>query len=140
MTGDLGERETASWRTAPIPPAALGQAVTFGYPEIVRALIAAGASANLTESSGINLLHWAVIANRPAVIPLLAGAGVSIDARDAFDFTPLMYAATIDFGTTESLKALLKAGANRDTRNHDGRTALEQARKYGHANLESILK
>lgn len=122
------------------PSAALAQAVTFGYPDIVRALIDAGAPAKLTESSGINLLHWAVIANRPAVIPLLVEAGVSINAKDEFDFTPLMYAATIDFGDTASLRALLKAGADPKIRNGDGRTALEQARYYQHVNLESVLK
>jgi ankyrin repeat protein len=120
--------------------AALAQAVTFGYPDIARALISAGAPATLTESSGINLLHWAAIANRPAVIPALVEAGVSINAKDGFNFTPLMYAATIDFGDTESLKAFLKAGADRSIRNGEGRTALEQARYYGHVNLGAILE
>ena len=109
---------------------ALAQAVTFGYPDIVRELISVGAPAKLTESSGINLLHWAAIANRPAVIPLLVKAGVSINAKDDFEFTPLMYAATIDFGDTECLKALLKAGADPNIKNAEGRTALEQARLY----------
>jgi hypothetical protein len=122
------------------PSPALSQAVTFGYPDIVRALIAAGAPAKLTESSGINLLHWAAIANRPAVIPLLVGAGVSIDARDEFGFTPLMYSATIDFGDTASLRALLKAGADPSVPNAEGRTTVEQARHYGHARIASLLK
>ncbi len=120
--------------------AALSQAVTFGYPEIVRALISAGAPAKLTESSGINLLHWAAIANRPEVIPLLVEAGVSINAKDDSEFTPLMYAATIDFGDTASLRALLKGGADPNVRNGKGRTAAEQARRYRHVNLEAVLK
>ena len=110
--------------------------MTFGYPDIVRALIAAGAPAKLTESSGINLLHWAVITNHPSVIPALVEAGVPINAKDGFDFTPLMYAATIDFGDTRSLQALLKAGADPNIRNAEGLTAIEQARKYQHSNLQ----
>ena len=110
MTGDIENVKLLLVRGA-IPFAALAQAVTFGYPDIVRLLISAGAPAELTESSGINLLHWAAIANRPAVIPALVEAGVDINAQDGSGFTPLMYAATIDFGDTASLRALLKAGA-----------------------------
>jgi len=59
---------------------------------------------------------------------------------DGFDFTPLMYAATIDFGDTRSLQALLKAGADPNIRNAEGLTAIEQARKYRHGNFEAVLK
>lgn len=122
------------------PSAGLSQAVTFGYSDIVRMLIAAGANAKMTEDTGINLLHWAAIANRPDVIPALAGAGVSINALDESGYTPLMYAATIDFGDARVLKALLKAGADPKIRNRDGRTALDQARYYRHALLEKALQ
>jgi ankyrin repeat protein len=143
MTGDMENVKLLLAHGAD-SSAALAQAVTFGYPDIVRALISAGAPAKFTESSGINLLHWAVIANRPGVIPALVEAGVSINAQDESGFTPLMYAATIDFGDTASLRALLKAGADPNIRNREGRTALEQARFYlkshQHVNLESVLK
>jgi ankyrin repeat protein len=121
------------------PDDALASAVTFGYPEIVKALIAAGASAKGTESSGINLLHWAVITNHPEVIPALVKAGVPVNATDNFGYTPLMYAATIDFGNAGSVAALLKAGADLTIRNDKGRTPVEQARYYHHAVLEKSL-
>jgi ankyrin repeat protein len=121
------------------PTDALAPAVTFGYPEIVKALIAAGASAKGTESSGINLLHWAVITNHPEVIPALVEAGVPVNATDNFGYTPLMYAATIDFGNPGAIAALLKAGADPKVRNDEGRTALEQARFYHHGLLEQSL-
>jgi ankyrin repeat protein len=143
MTGDLENVKLllahGAERSAPLA-AALAQAVTFGYPEIVRALISAGAPAKLTEGSGINLLHWAAIANRPDVIPALVEAGVPVNAQDDSGFTPLMYAATIDFGDAASLRALLKAGADPNIRNAEGRTAVEQARQYRHVNLEAILR
>jgi ankyrin repeat protein len=138
MTGDIDNVKLLLAHEAP-PFAALAQAVTFGYPDIVRALISAGAPATLRESSGINLLHWAAIANRPDVIPALVDAGVSVNAQDESGFTPLMYAATVDYGDTASLRALLKAGADPRIRNGEGRTALEQARYYRHVNLEAVL-
>ncbi len=118
----------------------LADAVTFGYTDVVRALIQAGANADIAESTGISLLHWAVITGRPAVIADLVKAGAEINGADDFGFTPLMYAATIDFGNAESVKELLKTGADRSVRNYDGRTALQQARRFKHAHLEAPLK
>jgi ankyrin repeat protein len=115
----------------------LTAALTFGYVDVARSLLDAGASAHVTESTGINLLHWAAITNRPQVIPLLVNAGVPVNTTDENGFTPLMYAATIDFGDTAVLQALLKAGADASIRNADGRTAGEQARYYGHRRIEA---
>lgn len=118
---------------------ALSEAVTFGHADIAEALIAAGASADGTESTGINLLHWATITNRATLIPVLVKAKVSLNAVDDFGFTPLMYAATIDFGDTRTLNALLAAGADKNIRNFENRTPLQQARKLGHKRIEAAL-
>ena len=139
MTGDLAGVQLLLAHGAPSAEA-LAQAVTFGYPDIVRALISAGASAKGTESSGIDLLHWAVIANHPEVIPALVEAGVPLNATDNFGYTPLMYAATIDFGGTGAVKALLHAGADPAIRNREGRTALQQALYYRHSALAAALR
>jgi ankyrin repeat protein len=140
MTGDLDNVRLLLAHGADPAGAPLSQAVTFGYPDIVEALIAAGASPKITESSGINLLHWAAIANRASVIPVLVKAGVKLNAIDDFGYTPLMYAATIDVGETDALKALLAAGADRSVKNFDNRTPMEQARRYHHARIEAALK
>ena len=140
MSGDLENVQTILRYVPDTNSEALSQAITFGYPDVVRTLIASGAGAKFTDSSGINLLHWAAITNRPAMIPILVEAGVPIDAVDDSGFTPLMYAATIDFGNTEALKVLLKAGADPNVRNFDGRTALDQARRYKHAALAAALR
>jgi ankyrin repeat protein len=50
-----------------------------------------------------------------------------------------MYAATIDFGDTATLSALLAAGADRTIKNESGRTALQQARRLGHTRLARVL-
>ncbi len=140
MTGDLANVQLLLARGAEPSTDALAQAVTFGYPDIVRALIRAGAPAKATESSGIDLLHWAVIANHPDVIPALVEAGVPLNATDGFGYTPLMYAATIDFGGAGAVEALLHAGADPGIRNREGRTALEQALYYRHSTLAAALR
>lgn len=140
MSGDIESVRLLLARGAEASAEAVSESVTFGHADVVQALVDAGANTKLTESSGINLLHWATITNRAAVIPVLAKAGVHINATDDFGYTPLMYAATIDQGDAEALKALLAAGADRSIRNDEGRTALEQARRFKHSDLVNALK
>jgi ankyrin repeat protein len=140
MTGDLDNVRLLLSRGAKPAEKAFSQAVTFGYPDVVRALIAAGADTKLTDGSGVNLLHWAAITDRPSLIPILAEAHVPINATDDHGFTPLMYAATIDFGDDDVLKALLNAGADKSIRNYENRTPLAQAKYYKHSRLEQALR
>jgi ankyrin repeat protein len=140
MTGDTDVVGLLLSRGAHAGAESLSEAVTFGHADVVTSLIDAGADAGISESGGINLLHWAAITNRPAVIPILARAGVPLDAIDAAGYTPLMYAATVDVGGTDTVKALLAAGAKRSVRNSQGRTAVEQARFYHHTSLVDALK
>lgn len=119
---------------------ALAEAVTFGHAEVVATLLDAGADASGVDSSGIDLLHWATITNRWAVVPLLARAGVPIDEIDDAEFTPIMYAVTIDHGDQRTLEALLRAGADPLIRNAAGRTALEQAEFLEHADAARALR
>jgi ankyrin repeat protein len=141
MTGDLENVKLLLAGGAKASEKALSQAVTFGYPDVVQSLLGAGADAiGLKDSSGVNLLHWAAITDRPALIPVLAAVHVPINDMDDNGFTPLMYAATIDFGDDAVLKALLKAGADKTIRNYEGRTPLAQAKHYKHSRLESALR
>jgi ankyrin repeat protein len=140
MTGDLANVKLLLARGADASAdSPVAEAITFAHPDVVRALIQAGADTGLTESTGVNLLHWATITGRASVIPLLAKAQVPLNDTDKAGFTPLMYAATIDIGNTESLRALLAAGADPSIRNPEGRTALEQARFFKHPALEAEL-
>jgi ankyrin repeat protein len=140
MTGDLENVKLLLAGGATSSESALSQAVTFGYPDVARTLIEAGADAGLEASAGINLMHWAAITNRAALIPILAEAHVPVNAMDDNGYTPLMYAATIDFGDTDVVKALLKAGADKKIRNSEGRTPFAQAQHYKHSRLEEALR
>lgn len=140
MTGDLDNVRSLLSRGAKPDAEALSEAVTFGYADIVAAYIAAGADVSIREGSGINLLHWATITNRTAVIPVLAAAHVPLNDGDQYGFTPLMYAAAIDHGDTATLRELLLSGADRSIRNGDKKTALDIARRLKHAQHAAALK
>ncbi|HTM04117.1 MAG TPA: ankyrin repeat domain-containing protein [Vicinamibacterales bacterium] len=118
---------------------AISEAITFGHHDVVATLISAGGDVTGVDGTGVNLLHWAAITNRDTIIPLLANAGVPINALDDAGYTPLMYAATVDQGDQRTLKALLAAGANPGIKNDDGRTPLQQARRLGHADAVRAL-
>ena len=146
MSGDLetvslllARGASANPRPNPSGNSPISEAITFGRADIVRVLIQAGAKTDLVERTGVNLLHWATITNRADVIPELVRSGVDINAIDDAGFTPLMYAATIDFGDTATLSALLAAGADKTIKNESGRTPLQQARRLGHIRLASVL-
>ena len=82
MSGDLENVKVLVEHGAD-PSPALAQAVTFGYPDIVELLIEKGASAKMAERTGINLLHWAAIADRPQVVAALSTAGAVPPSRSA---------------------------------------------------------
>ena len=58
---------------------------------------------------------------------------------DKLGMTPLLYAASIDFGDTEVLEALIDSGADWKTKNSQGLTALDLAVKYKHTAPAKLL-
>jgi hypothetical protein len=53
-----------------------------------------------------------------------------VNAVDRFGYTPLLYAADIDFGDAETATVLLQAGADPTAKHKSGKTALMLARDY----------
>jgi ankyrin repeat protein len=54
--------------------------------------------------------------------------------------TPVLAAASTDFGDTEVLRTLLAANANLGARTNTGLTALDLAKKHGHIEMLAFLK
>ena len=112
------------------PTSPLVEAVPFGDPAIIQALVHGGADIHERDNDGMTPLHWAVVAHRPEVVKALLAAGADVNAVDHFGYTSLLYAATIDFGDSETATMLLQAGADPNVKDKKGKTALAQAREY----------
>ncbi|MCE9595761.1 MAG: ankyrin repeat domain-containing protein [Planctomycetes bacterium] len=83
-------------------------------------------------------LAWAVLDGRTEIVELLLARGAKVDPRDSDGLTPLMWAATVDYGDSAIVAALLAKGADVHARAPDGTTALmgaEREHLRGHVEL-----
>ena len=119
---------------------AMAGAVRSGNLAVARKLLDMGVPAGEHEPSGITLLDRAVLGNQVEIARLLIARGADVNLPDKIGFTPLLYAASIDFGDSAMIDLLLKSGARSDVQNKDGLTALDLARKYKHTHLIASLE
>ncbi|MBZ5609972.1 MAG: ankyrin repeat domain-containing protein [Acidobacteriia bacterium] len=114
--------------------------IGFDDPATFKALLDAGLPVDLADGSGVTLLDLAVINGRPVLARLLLSRGANVNAVDKLGMTPLLYAASIDFGDSEMVNLLIKSGANTKARSKERLTAQDLARKYGQASLLKSLE
>jgi ankyrin repeat protein len=114
-------------------------ATSAGESDIVELLISRGANANEVDGDRISVLGWAAIGNRLSVAKALLARGGEVNHLDNFVMTPLLYAASVDFGDTAMLEMLIEAGADLKAKNNQGLTALDLANNYHHAALANLL-
>jgi ankyrin repeat protein len=81
-----------------------------------------------------------VISNRASQVRELLRAGADVNYADRFGMTPLLYAASIDFGSTDIMQVLLGAGADVKKRTKEGRTAWALAHEFGNVELQKALE
>jgi ankyrin repeat protein len=122
------------------PGTAMSTPVGFDDPDTLTALLNAGLSVDFTDGDGVTLLGLAVINGRTNIAKLLISRGANVNAVDKNGMTPLLYAASIDFGDSAMVDLLIKAGADTKARSKEKLTALDLARKYGQANLTKSLE
>jgi ankyrin repeat protein len=115
-------------------------AISFDDNATLAALLDAGLSIELPDDSGFTLLDSAVIANRIDAARLLIARGANVNAVDKNGMTPLLFAASIDYGDSAMVELLVKSGANRQARTKDGLTAVELAHKYEHSHVLKSLE
>src|SRR5688572_25935675 len=121
-------------RTTP----ALG-AFKFGDAAVARALFDLGTPIEFADGNGITMLGRAALNNEVEMARALIERGANVNVVDKLGMTPLLWAASSDFGDPAMVELLLKSGARADARTKDGLTALELARKYGHAEVIPAL-
>ncbi len=121
------------------PTTALSFALFNDDPEMIRYLAAHGADVNETDDRDLSRLSWAVIFGKPDLVQTFLALGADVNHRDKIGMTPLLWACLIDYGTSETVRLLLRAGAHRDAQTNDGLTARQLAQKYGYTQFLRAL-
>ncbi len=123
-------------------------ATSLGAENVAKVLIDAGANLEATALFCARPLHWAAAMGLPSTVALLLERGAELEAKcSEFAATPLFW-AVVGFGPNgpnkkkdpvSSAKVLLEAGANIDTRNKDGVTALQCAKEADSNDMFELL-
>jgi ankyrin repeat protein len=104
----------------------------------VRRLLGANADVNVAQGDGMTALHWAAFHDDREMAEVLLARGANIHSRTRNGgLTPLLVAA--GNGNATVLEAIVKAGADVQSRSSDGATALMMAAGSGNAGAVSIL-
>jgi ankyrin repeat protein len=131
LTGEMRLIGTSS--TDPI-----SGAVRHGYLDVARVLVDLGAAVDRTDAR-ITPLVKAVLGDQVEMARFLISKGADPNHVDGNGMTPLLYAASIDFGSSAMIDMLKASGARTDARTKEGLTALDLARKYKHTHLIASL-
>jgi len=107
---------------------AISGAVRHGYLDVADTLVKLGAPVDRTDAR-ITPLVKAVLGDQVEMAQFLISKGAGVNHVDGNGMTPLLYAASIDFGSSAMIDMLLKAGARTDMKTKAGQTALELARQ-----------
>ena len=116
----------------------LQMAVGTGNVEVLRALIAAGASTDVTSYNRLTLLHLAARTGEASSIEVLLESGASHMSLDGDGNTPLHLAAMN--GKVEAIGVLVAAGAPLDAFNHAWESPLYVAVSEGHMEAVRALR
>ena len=118
----------------------LGFAVFFSQPEIVKALLDAGADVNLPsrESMKVTPLASAAAAKQTEIARVLIANGANVNARAAGGHVPLHEASAN--GNVELVKLLIDSGAAVNAKTDDGKTPLDFAIEYKRDDVVDLLK
>ncbi len=109
-----------------------------GYIDIVKYLLANGATLNTIDMWGWSPLHSAVIGGNSEMVKLFIEYGLEVDESSHEFMTPLHYACLE--GNKEIVQILLEHGADRYTVNDEGRTSFDMVKEANHLEILTILE
>ncbi len=121
-------------------PTSLALAITHGHAKVVKYLVEAGADVKVTVTDqGGNLIHLAVVKERPHYAIFLAKSGVDINAKDDKGCTPLHRAIELWRPPVRNamVRALVEEGADVNAETKYGRP-LEWAKRVRNGKEELV--
>ncbi|KAA3673091.1 uncharacterized protein DEA37_0000873 [Paragonimus westermani] len=112
-----------------------------GNLECMEALLESGADVNAVDHSGLSALHLATDGEQTRAIKLLVKNGANLENRDfGLGWTPLIRCAGLkNNGNVDVACELIRAGAQIDALDNDGKTALHNCVMVNHHTLCEIL-
>lgn len=118
----------------------LGFACFFNRPTLAKYLLEAGADPNIPSNNDFKVapLHSSVAAKSVEITQMLLDKGANPNVMQQGDVTPLHEAAHNN--TPAIAKALLKAGADKNFRSKDGKSALDYAKEIGAQEIIDMLE
>ncbi|KAI8505370.1 hypothetical protein Bbelb_165590 [Branchiostoma belcheri] len=115
-------------------------AALFGDSDSLRLLLSTGADVRRVDCDSRTVLHHAV--GHSKVLDILlqnTKAKRLLEKKDGAGCTPLHHAA--QGGFDKNVRSLIAAGADRNSRNNNGETALHEAARHGRLNvLKTLLR
>lgn len=124
-------------------------AASLGAERVSKVLVLGGAELEATSIFGARALHWAAWMGTPATVELLIARGAEIEARcQEFGATSLFWAvhgygpngAKAKRGQIKVAQTLIKAGANVNTANKHGQSALELSKLCPRDDMYEVLR
>ncbi|XP_040217366.1 fibronectin type 3 and ankyrin repeat domains protein 1 isoform X1 [Rana temporaria] len=110
-----------------------------GHLDVVQYLRTQGASWETRDKSGCTAMHSAVDGGHVTVIQWMINDGCEVDSRDRhLKWTPLMRVSAVT-GNTDIARSLIRAGAEVNAKDRDGKSPLMVAALNNHEDLVRLL-
>lgn len=103
--------------------------------DIAKLLLESGANANIQDLLGNTALHYAAQSYHVDMAILLLRYKATVDLTDNYGNTPLWRAVFYSRGRGDMIAVLLKAGADRNHQNKNGKSPLELAKNIANYNV-----